>query len=169
MNTVFNSIPLKSDKKFGVDPFRGGNYRMTSDEFFEKHSHLKFNVIFIDGLHEYEQCQKDCLNSIKSLEDGGIILFHDFLPRSPFEESVPRKQAAWTGDVWKVAVELNNSENVDFRIVNINNGIGILKINKNFRYHKMNNLKNENFSNFCEYRKKLPIISSEQALEFISQ
>lgn len=168
-NQVFNSIPLKSSKKFGVDPFRGGNYRMTSDEFFEKYNHLKFNVIFIDGLHEYEQCQKDCLNSIKSLEDGGIILFHDFLPRSPFEENLTRKQSVWTGDVWKVAVELNNSENVDFRIVNIDHGIGILKINKNFRYNKMYNLKNENFFNFLEYKKKLPIISSDQGLEFIAK
>ena len=144
-NQVFNSIPLKNDKKFGVDPFKGGSYRMTSDEFFKKYNHLKLNVIFIDGLHHYEQCQRDCLNSIKSLEDGGIIIFHDFLPRSPFEENIPRKQSTWTGDVWKVAVELAHSENVDFRIVNIDHGIGILKIKKNFQYHKMNNLRNENF------------------------
>ncbi len=168
-NQVFNSIPLKSDKKFGVDPFRGGNYRMTSNEFFQKYNHLKFNVIFIDGLHHYEQCQRDCLNSIKSLEDGGIILFHDFLPKSPFEENVPRKQSAWTGDVWKVAVELAHSDGVDFRIVNIDMGIGILKIKKNFKYQIMNNLKNENFSNFLEYKKKLPIISSEKGLDFITQ
>ncbi len=168
-NQVFNSIPLKNNKKFGVDPIRGGNYRMTSDEFFKRYNHLKFNVIFIDGLHEYEQCQRDCLNSIKSLEDGGIIIFHDFLPRSPFEENVPRKQSAWTGDVWKVAVELTHSVNVDFRIVNIDHGIGILKIKKNFQYHKMDNLKNEDFKNFLEYKKKLPIISSEEGLEFIIQ
>jgi hypothetical protein len=169
LNQVFNSIPLKSDKKFGVDPFRGGNYRMTSNEFFQKYNHLKFNVIFIDGLHHYEQCQRDCLNSIKSLEDGGIILFHDFLPKSPFEENVPRKQSTWTGDVWKVAVELAHSDDVDFRIVNIDMGIGILKIKKNFKYQIMNNLKNENFSNFLEYKKKLPIISSEEGLDFITQ
>jgi len=167
-NQVFNSIPLKNDKKIGVDPIRGGNYRMTSDEFFKKYHHLKFNVIFIDGLHEYEQCQRDCLNSIKSLKDDGIILFHDFLPRSPYEENVPRKQLSWTGDVWKVAVELNHSRNVDFRIVNIDMGIGILKIKKNFLYNKMNNLKHENFNNFFEYKKKLPIISAEQGLEFIN-
>ena len=35
-NHVFNSIPLKMTNKFGVDPSTGGNYRMTSDEFFEK-------------------------------------------------------------------------------------------------------------------------------------
>ena len=168
-NQVFNSIPLKSDKKFGVDPFRGGNYRMTSNEFFQKYNHLKFNVIFIDGLHHYEQCQRDCLNSIKSLEDGGIILFHDFLPLSPFQENVPQKQGVWTGDVWKVAVELAHSDDADFRIVNIDMGIGILKIKKNFKYQIMNTLKNENFSNFLEYKKKLPIISSEEGLDFITQ
>ena len=168
-NQVFNSIPLKSDKKFGVDPLRGGNYRMTSDEFFKKYNHLKFNVIFIDGLHEYEQCQRDCLNSIKFLEVGGIILFHDFLPRSPYEENVPRKQSSWSGDVWKVAVELSNSVNVDFRIVNIDYGVGILKIKKDFKYNKMNNLKNENFNNFLEYKKKLPIITSEEGLKFIGE
>jgi len=108
------------------------------------------------------------LNSIKSLKDDGIILFHDFLPRSPYEENVPRKQLSWTGDVWKVAVELNHSRNVDFRIVNIDMGIGILKIKKNFLYNKMNNLKHENFNNFFEYKKKLPIISAEQGLEFIN-
>ena len=34
-NKVFNSIPLKMTNKFGVDPFEGGNYKMTSDEFFK--------------------------------------------------------------------------------------------------------------------------------------
>lgn len=168
-NQVFNSVPLKNDKKFGIDPFRGGNYRMTSDEFFRDYNHLKFDVIFIDGLHEYEQCQRDCLNSIKFLKDEGVIIFHDFLPRSPYEENVPRKQSDWTGDVWKVAVELSNSKNVEFRIVNIDHGIGILKIKKNFQYHKMNNLKNESFSEFLEYKKKLPIISSEEGLNFIEK
>lgn len=167
-NQVFNSIPLKIEQKFGVDPYRGGNYKMTSDKFFKKYNHLKFNVIFIDGLHHYVQCQRDCLNSIKSLKVGGVIFFHDFLPRSVYEEQVPRKQSKWSGDVWKVAVELNNSINVDFRIVNIDNGIGILKIKKNFQYKKMDNLKHENFYDFLKYKKKLPIISCEKALNFIS-
>ena len=166
-NVLFNSIAVET--KIGVDPLIGGTHRMTSDEFFKKYNHLKFNVIFVDGLHEYEQCQRDCLNSIKFLESGGIILFHDFLPRSPYEENVPRKQISWTGDVWKVAVELSNSVNVDFRIVNIDHGVGILKIKKDFKYNKMNNLKNENFDNFLEYKKKFPIITSEEGLEFIGQ
>ncbi len=168
-NSVFNSIPLKAQNKFGVDPVRGGNFRMTSDDFFQKNNHLKFDVIFIDGLHTYEQCQKDCLNSMKSLNPGGIIFFHDLLPRSYFEENVPRRQSAWSGDVWKVGVELNNSENIEFRIVNIDHGVGILKLKTNFHYQKMDNLKKESFAEFLKYKKDLPIISSEDALEFISK
>lgn len=168
-NFVFNSIPLKIENKYGVDPLEGGNYRMTSDEFFKQNNDLKFDVIFIDGLHEYEQCQKDCLNSMKHLNDGGIIFFHDFLPRSYFEESVPRKQTAWTGDVWKVAVELNHSINVEFKIINIDMGIGVLKVNENSKYQKIENLKNEGFKEYLNYKDKLPIITSEEGLDFISK
>ena len=33
----------------------------------------------------------------------------------------------------------------------------------------MDNLKNESFREFLDYKKKLPIITSEEALEFISK
>ena len=56
-NTTFSSIPLPLRNKIGVDPSNGGTHRMTSDEFFNKNQ-KKFNVIFIDGLHIYEQCQR---------------------------------------------------------------------------------------------------------------
>ena len=166
-NDVFNSIPLKAENKFGVDPVSGGNFRMTSDKFFQDNSNLKFDVIFIDGLHEYIQCQKDCINSMKHLNPDGIILFHDLLPRSYFEEKTPKKQSPWLGDVWKVAVELSNSKNVDFKIINIDFGIGVLKIKSNHEYNKLPELKNKNFSDYLNLRKQLEIISCEDGLEFI--
>ena len=73
-----------------------------------------------------------------------------------------------SGDVWKVAVELNNSINVELKIINIDHGVGVLKLKKNFQYKKMDNLKNESFQEFLEYKKKLPIISSEEGLDFLS-
>jgi len=168
-NQVFNSVPLKIENKFGVDPVRGGNFRMTSDEFFEKNSHLKFDVIFIDGLHEYEQCRRDCLNSMRRLNKGGIIFLHDVLPRSFFEEKRPRKEIPVTGNVWKVAVELANSKNVEFKILNIDHGIGILKLKENFYYQKIDKLKRESFKEYLEYKKRLPIITCEEGLDFISE
>ena len=168
-NTTFSSIPLPLRNKIGVDPSNGGTHRMTSDEFFNKNQ-KKFNVIFIDGLHIYEQCQKDCINSLKFIEEGGIILFHDFLPQNYLQEKVPRKSASWTGDVWKVAVELSNSEDMDFRIANIDYGVGILKPGKNAKYKKMPELNKMNFDDLLnKFYKKLPTVNSEEAIEFIKQ
>jgi len=168
-NSVFNSIPLKLEKKFGVDPVSGGNFRMTSDEFFLKNKNLKFNVIFIDGLHEYKQCYKDCINAINQLEKNGIIFFHDLLPRAYLEQAIPRSYSPWTGDVWKVAIELAHSNNLEFRIVNIDMGVGILKIKDGFEYKKINNIENQDFKEFLKYKETLPIISSAEALDFIDQ
>ena len=104
-NEVFNTIPHNIKNKIGVDPFEGGTHRMESDNFFLRNTTF-FDVIFIDGLHTYEQCQKDCINALKYLKDDGIIFLHDLLPKNSFEAAVPRKQTRWTGNVWKVAVEL---------------------------------------------------------------
>tara|TARA_Y100000996_G_C22510245_1_gene638061 strand:- start:344 stop:1051 length:708 start_codon:yes stop_codon:yes gene_type:complete len=165
-NRVFNSIPLKMNKKFGVDPSEGGNFRMTSDEFFEKHQNLKFDVIFIDGLHHYDQCQKDCINSMKLLNPGGIIFLHDLLPRCEIEQVIPQSYSTWSGDVWKVAVELSHSTNVDFKICNIDHGLGILKLKNDFEYKKLD-LKNATFDEYLNFKKDFNIINSEDALDFI--
>lgn len=168
-NSTFDTIPLKMSDKYGVDPVRGGNFRMTSDEFFEKNLNLKFDVIFIDGLHLYNQCQKDCLNSMKHLNKGGVILFHDMLPRCDLEQSVPPNYHKWSGDVWKVAVELNHSKNVDFKICNIDFGVGILKLKEGYEYHKMPQLQSMQFNDYLSYKKDFKIINSEEALDFIDE
>ena len=56
---------------------------MTSDTFFSQiEKALKFDVIFIDGLHTYYQCQKDVVNSLNHLNNNGVIFIHDLLPKN---------------------------------------------------------------------------------------
>jgi hypothetical protein len=168
-NQVFNCIYLKANQKIGVDPKRGGGYRMTSDQFFKKNKSF-FDVIFIDGFHEYYQCQRDVINSIKCLNLGGIIILHDCIPKNSYEEAMPQKQNASTGNVWKVCVELSQSKNIDFAIANTDSGIGIIRIRKEFHYKFIPNLDKLNFEDFVDkYYKKLPIVSSEEALNFIDK
>ena len=168
-NAVFDTIYLSEKNKFGVDPVSGGNYRMTSDEFFKKNKDF-FDVIFIDGLHEYTQCQKDCINALNFLKPSGIILIHDLVPQNADEEFVPQRSKTWTGDVWKVAVELSQSKDIDFVIANIDHGVGILKKRKNYKYKILKELKHKRFNAFYNYYyKKLPIVSSTQAMKFIDK
>ena len=153
--------------KIGVDPFKGGTHKMSSDEFFENNK-IFFDVIFIDGLHTFEQCKKDFVNCLKFLNDDGIILMHDMLPRNSFEEAVPRKSIIWNGDVWKLAVEITNSTKENFKIAKIDRGVGIFKFSKNFNLINMDKIKEKKFDDYYnEYFKILPIIDSEQAFDFL--
>jgi len=168
-NAIFNIIPLDIKNKIGIDPERGGTHRTTSDNFF-KYNKKKFDIIFIDGLHTYKQCQRDCLNALKFLNKGGFIFFHDFLPRNSYEENIPAKQREWSGDVWKVAVELNNSKNIDFIIANIDHGIGIIRPKNKYTYYIMEELAKLNFEHFIEtYYPKLPVVNCKKAFEFIDK
>ena len=72
---VFTKVTVEN--KVGVDPVSGGNIRSTSDEFFKKNSDY-FDLIFIDGLHEYSQVKKDIINSLEVLNSKGIILIHNY-------------------------------------------------------------------------------------------
>lgn len=49
-----------------------------SDNFFSKNNQ-KFNVIYIDGSHFYEDVKKDFINSLNCIEKGGILICDDFL------------------------------------------------------------------------------------------
>lgn len=163
---VFNSIPIKIENKIGVDPVMGGTHRMTSDRYFQINK-TKFDVIFVDGLHHYEQVQKDLINSLKVLNKGGLILIHDMLPQNPGQEKIPQSQASWTGDVWKLAVELLESK-IDFVIANIDHGVGIVKPKGKKDYKTKNEqLTNQRFDSFMKIKEKLPIVSCEEAFDFI--
>ena len=163
-NKAFDTVPLPIDQKIGVDPLRGGTHRMTSDEFFKENS-LFFDVIFIDGLHTYEQCSKDVINSMKFLNKDGIIILHDMLPRSKTEET-----QEYSGDVWKVAVDLSKSKNIEFIIANIDQGVGLLKTTEESKYIRQENIETKKFEDYKNYYyKDLPAKNIEEALDFIQK
>ena len=122
-NQLFSKIKIKN--KVGVDPFSGGNVRKTSDQFFLENNE-KFDIIFIDGLHEYKQVKKDILNSTDCLNKGGIILVHDCMPDSLGKQAVPRYKMQWNGDVWKAIVDLRQNNDLEIYTCEIDQGIGVI-------------------------------------------
>lgn len=120
-----NFSKIKIENKIGIDPLKGGTLRMTSDEFFLNNT-KKFDIIFLDGLHTYEQTIKDINNSLKFLNNDGVILIHDCLPKKIWNQIVPRMYGHWNGDVWKAIVHSRTYDYADTYTCKIDHGIGIV-------------------------------------------
>ena len=160
---------IKISHKVGVDPISGGTIRKTSDEFFKSNKE-KFDIIFIDGLHHYEQVIVDINNALSVLNDNGHILVHDCLPRTIAHQAIPRYRGSWNGDVWKSIVELRTKKYLDVFTCEIDFGVGIIqkKINSNLLELKIDNFKNLKFKDYYHRNKEfMNVISYSEALKKI--
>ena len=164
---LFNNI--NCENKVGVDPYSGGTIRKTSDKFFLDNKE-NFDCIFIDGLHRYFQVKKDIENSLKVLNENGIILLHDCLPNNYFEQAIPRCQFNWNGDVWKAIIECRTKSNIDTYTCYADSGIGVIMKRNNLNSL---NLEISNFSKlkfsfyFNDYKNLMNVIDFNKLLEII--
>ncbi len=151
-DTDENFSKIIINNKVGVDPLRGGTLRMTSDEFFKK-NHSNFDIIFLDGLHTYEQTIKDINNALKFLNENGAIFVHDCLPKKIWNQIVPRIYGHWNGDVWKAIVHARTYRDVDTYTLKVDHGLGIILKRNNA---SILNLETTNFKNlkFSQYFKR---------------
>lgn len=56
-------------------------HETATDNFFASNND-KYDLIFIDASHHYEQVKMDLFNSIQILNEGGLIALHDVNPLS---------------------------------------------------------------------------------------
>jgi hypothetical protein len=127
---TFNA--LNFERKVAVDPrfrFDLADYQREGVEFHQMHSDQyftqyglsrTFDIIFLDGLHTFQQTLRDFCNSLACAHDRTIWLIDDVLPVDVFSawpnqtEAVAfRKRAgaeswAWHGDVYKVVFAIHD-------------------------------------------------------------
>ena len=98
-----------------------------------------FDVIFVDGLHVYEQVYKDIINSLKFLNKNGYIICHDMNPPTEKHQAVPRPtdQGQWNGDCWKAWIQIRTERNdLTMHVVDMDWGVGVVKKGKQLIYDK---------------------------------
>lgn len=160
---------IKIEYKLGVDPISGGNIRKTSDQFFLENNE-KFDLIFLDGLHTYEQTKKDIDNSLRILNENGIIFIHDCLPRRISHQAIPRYRGSWNGDVWKTIVEFRTKNDLNVFVVQIDFGLGVIKKlpNENILDVSINNFKKLKFKDYyINFNKYMNVKSYDDAKKII--
>ncbi len=155
-------------------------FRMESDLFFAKQSHILTShspdVVFIDGLHTYEQSLRDVQNSLRFLAPDGIIVLHDCNPTSetsalPLTELARRDPGSvpgWSGDVWKTIVHLRTTEpDLEVVVLDCDCGVGIIRRGK--AGHTLNYTTEEipcfRYSQLEKNRRKLLNLQSPSCLE----
>jgi hypothetical protein len=91
-----------------------------SDDFFAMHSggpssHV-FDLVFVDGLHQFQQAYRDILNAFRVLDHRGIVVVDDTVPSSEYAAVEDRDTAKrlhrergvvpweWMGDVFKAVL-----------------------------------------------------------------
>lgn len=152
-------FPIKARQKIAVDPkfkfstkrrmkwiinnlynLTAKYYASTSDNFFSSISSTdRFDVVFIDGLHTYQQSLRDVTNSLGSLNENGVIVMHDCnppreaaaYPAESYESAAALKLPGWTGewcgDVWKTICYLRSRRrDLKIFVLDCDYGLGIV-------------------------------------------
>lgn len=138
----FNHINAK--KKYCVDPGvvfqdKPVDFPVTSDEFFDKLSKneflsndIRFDVIFIDGLHISDQVDRDIENALKYIKENGFIVLHDCNPVTEWHAREEREcyftpaQRSGNGTTWKAYFKWRCNSSVNSCCIDSDWGVGIL-------------------------------------------
>jgi hypothetical protein len=90
-------------------------FNVTSDVFFNKYASGSYDLIFLDGMHEFCQTLRDWCNAINYTHSGSIIIIDDTVPSDAYssypdqemcielrKNDTKLNKGAWHGDVYKV-------------------------------------------------------------------
>jgi hypothetical protein len=112
-------------------------FKLTSDEFFAHRATrvAPFGVVFVDGLHTYEQAYRDVVNALAHLAEGGAVVVHDCSPATAAAAAPSLEQAArmpgfvgeWNGDVYRAVVRLRTRRDLRVAVLDCDQGVGIVR------------------------------------------
>jgi hypothetical protein len=143
-NPVDNFNHIQATTKYSVDPgieFKENpvDFKMTSDEFFRQLStndilsnQIKFDVIFIDGLHLAHQVDADIINAMKYLKEDGFIILHDCNPpsewhsREQYDFHYSPAMGYWNGTTWKAFLKWRSNSAVQTCCIDSDWGVGVI-------------------------------------------
>jgi hypothetical protein len=117
---------IECNHKVGVEPIHAHLdsriKKLYSDDFFVQNSE-RFDIIFIDGDHNYEQVIKDIRNAKRFLNPRGSIVLHDCRPLDEDHGANP----FLNGTVWRAICEIRSEAGWSFCTLDDDHGVGVLR------------------------------------------
>ena len=81
--------------------------KMTSDDAIKVLGNLKVDLVYIDGVHTYEQVKKDIKNYRNIIKPGGLLCGHDYCPAfqgvmDAIDEALGKPNLTFVDNTWLV-------------------------------------------------------------------
>ena len=159
---TFEAVNLKNksavDPKFLFNKWTKSRsiklYETTSDAYFELNngSNLFFDLVYLDGLHTFEQTYMDLGNTFQFLHSNSIVIIDDTVPCDSYSSNPVQKFAyetrisagikndgSWHGDVFKLVCTLNylNLPELNYRtLVDLQNPKTVVWLKQGFEWPK---------------------------------
>lgn len=177
--------------KFRTDRFlREGRkfYEMTSDDFFRSRDQgVVYDLIFLDGLHTFEQCFRDFCATMAFSHDRTVWLIDDTCPNDAFSirrssietrrlrEDHGLESQAWHGDVFKTLFAIHDFfPTFDYRtVVGKGNPQSIILRKPRKKFSPVwNNLERISRSDYVDFLNNKPILnesSEDDAFKWLGE
>lgn len=188
------NFPLKHavDPKFQLDVAANSSdsvrfFETTSDDFFinKADPNQKYDLMFLDGLHTFEQTFRDFCCSQAHAHDRTIWLIDDVHPNDIFSAHPNQRTTyrhrrrhglagkAWHGDVYKLVFAVNDFfPNLSFRTI-VGGGnpqtVIIRRQRTDFApiYDNLEQISRMTFYDFVAHRDRMNLVSDEAALDWL--
>ena len=117
------------ETRIGVDPAHDINtarlpsgvtvITRASDKFFANYRGVGFDLIFLDGLHVFEQTYRDVIHAFRILRPGGLVVIDDTIPSHELaalrtrslsreaQKELTYPEFEWMGDVFRTVLALS--------------------------------------------------------------
>lgn len=119
-----------------INPYNFNNqyFEKTSDAFFAQDaqrvfSAKKLQLALVDGMHEYQYALRDVENTLRYMQENGVVVMHDCNPQTAgaagrFEDW---EVGEWNGDVWRTIIHLRSQRpDLTVFVLDIDQGLGIV-------------------------------------------
>jgi len=162
-----NFRAIEVNHKIGVDPSPHSlsTHKTTSDAYFQT-CDIQFDLVFIDGLHNAEQVERDIQNSLKVLSKHGAIVLHDCNP--PHKDAAKRNACTvcWCGDVYKGWIRYRSRAMLETFTIDTDLGCGVILNKSGSLLEEIGDLSWEDFS--ANKKRYLELVNVDEALKRIS-
>lgn len=149
-NPAATYVDIMAENKESCDPYinveitpiisKYLTYHMKSDDMFANmEPDKKYDLIFVDGLHDGKQVVRDVINSIKHINNNGLVVVHDCLPKKDywteqvFNKDNPKRHlgngvfdGTWCGTTW-TALPVLKKIGVKFETLDVEYGLGVFR------------------------------------------